>query len=306
MAWAHGRLLKNKTSDVKLSPRCSCDCHIAQSPPQTKQTSENFGRRVGGTLRGSELESAQTNHHRHVNACARARPPHSPPGAAAASWDPIKASARRAGNTEEAQPLRWVRREQRKLSCSNPDLCFGFCSFLFVLTPLYFYFTAVSVSVVTMKAVALILALAVITGECSAPFAFTSIVFYLLCDCSCILTICTHFRLQRPCCAPGRCHPKPLGGNGKPFLAVYCWCDQTSWWSCAEHQGLSSHQGARVSSLFLSSLISVDDSVFLVYLLQAFIQCLQSNWSLIIIFCFQHSDYWHHVRAGSLQSWNPY
>lgn len=201
------------TFDVKHSPRHSCDCHIAQSPRRTMQTGENFGRRVGGTSRGRKLESAQTNHHHHVNVCARARVVTPTPGSSSSSsslpglYKSLHSPFREHGGSSTSQVSNSSADQAEKavltqaagfqmiyifdvfigwltdynyiifgqIICENTILWNSTTSvhYSFFADPSLCFLTAVSVSLVTMKAVALILALAVITGEDSCPFAFT-------------------------------------------------------------------------------------------------------------------------------------
>lgn len=74
-----------------------------------------------------------------------------------------------------------------------------------------------------MKAVALILALAVITGKRKITIYYSFFCFLLVLMFVYLskLSTCAHNRLQCPCCAPGRRHPTQLGGLGGSLLAVH-------------------------------------------------------------------------------------
>lgn len=91
------------------------DCSITPSNNANLWKRRNFGRGVGGTLRGGKQQSVQTNHVDHVNAREQSAP--TPPRAAATvSRHCIKALSHCSGSTEEAQPLRWVTRLWRDTS----------------------------------------------------------------------------------------------------------------------------------------------------------------------------------------------
>lgn len=115
---------------------------------------------------------------------------HSPPVTraltAAASWDCIKACSHRAGSTEEARPLRWEKAHPAQtletylayfsLFISDYISLSTLSSLLFseIQGVIYTFFALFHSCncLATMKTVALILALAVITGKFSSPHLF--------------------------------------------------------------------------------------------------------------------------------------